>query len=613
MSIRTKTLLIIGSSLFIAIALLYGISQLILLQSFLELERDTITLNVKRALNATLDEIDFLRTTSLDYAQWDDTFNYIQGLDDSYIETNMLDSVFSNYRLNFVVFVNQAGEVIYSEAFDLATAERRPLPESLAAFVARNDAFLQLNSGNGDHSTDGISGIVQLPDISIMLAISPITHSNHLGESKGVLIWGRYLNNQFIEGLAEQTQLTLSLNPASLADTEADLAEVLPVLLTEPIAVRARNSDFIDGYSLLRDIDNEPALILEIVVPRSIYQQGQNSVTYYSIFLFLIALMGGSAVILLLEKGVMSRLAYLNEYVSRIQKEGDLTLRITMSGHDELTNLAINVNAMIETLEAQEKIKLARDNALEAARLKSEILANVSHDARTPLAVIMLRTEMLIKRIYGLMTPKQIEALGTITVHAQQLLDFASNLLEASQIDSGRLRLFIQETEPALLLETVRATLSPLAAAKNLRLETELDDDVPAVLYGDKRRLEQIVNNLVGNAIKFTESGSVTIKIYRYDAAQWAIEVKDTGKGIAPENHKLIFDSFWQVDSSTTRSANSGVGLGLMIVKQITELMGGSITLSSAVETGSTFTVILPIQQSIEGIEYAETAERLDH
>jgi signal transduction histidine kinase len=257
--------------------------------------------------------------------------------------------------------------------------------------------------------------------------------------------------------------------------------------------------------------------------------------------------------------------------------------------------LATNVNAMLESLQAQEKIKLARDNAVEAARLKAEILANVSHDARTPLAVIMLRTEMLTKGVFGSLTPKQLEVLGTITLHAQQLLYFVNNLLEGAQLETGHLRLKMSETQPEKLLETIKTALSPLANDKNIRLETEFDEHMPPILYADQRRLEQIITNLVGNAIKFTDAGSVTARIYRADTEHWAIEVKDTGKGIAPDHQAHIFDAFWQVDGSATRSANSGVGLGLMIVKQLAELMGGSISITSAVGMGSTFTVTLPI------------------
>jgi signal transduction histidine kinase len=284
-----------------------------------------------------------------------------------------------------------------------------------------------------------------------------------------------------------------------------------------------------------------------------------------------------------------------------------------MGGNDELTNLATNVNAMLESLQAQEKIKLARDNALEAARLKAEILANVSHDARTPLTVIQLRTDMMINGMYGGVNERQLEILRTIMISAQQLLSFANNLLEGAQLETGSLQLHIAPLEPKHLLDTIKTTLSPLATKKNLHLVTELGVDMPETVDGDEKRLERIMTNLISNAIKFTSSGSVTARIYRADDDHWAIDVEDTGPGISPEHQKQIFNPFWQVDGSTTRAANSGVGLGLTIVQQLTILMGGTISVNSTVGTGSVFTIVLPFEVPVKGNENGKETVRLRH
>jgi signal transduction histidine kinase len=605
MSIRTKTLLIVGLTLLSLIAVLYASSHAILLQSYLKLEEEGLIRNVQRAHSPVQDEIAFLQRTSIDYAHWDDTYNYIRGLDPGYIEANVFNTVLLNYRLDFMMFVDADGEVVYSLGLDLETNEPLPIPEDLLALVSHNEAYIRPKDADGNLLKDGYSGIVALPDTSVMLAVAPILPTDLSGEPGGALIWGRYIDDAVVSSWAEQTQLTIEVGRVTEAANDEDFAQVLPVLLTTPITVQTRGEDTIDGYTLLRDIDNQPALILEVIMPRSVYQQGLNALSYFLFSLVLLGVMSAAVIALLLERGVLSRLASMNKQVNRIQQEGDMTLRVAMGGTDELSVLATNVNAMIESLQAQEKIKQARDNALEAARLKAEILANVSHDARTPLAVIMLRTEMLLRGVYGTLTPKQQETLSTMNMHAQQLLYFVNNLLEGAQLETGRLQIKVGETDPAKLLETMRTTLSPLAGLKNVRLEVELDEEMPAVVYADPRRLEQILSNLVGNAIKFTDTGSVTTRMYRVDDEHWALEVKDTGKGIAPEHQAHIFDAFWQVDGSTTRAASSGVGLGLMIVKQLTELMGGTISITSTVGVGSTFTVILPIQVARNGVELA--------
>src|SRR5690349_4806325 len=135
MSIRTRTLLIVGLTSLVLIAALYAVSQLFILQGYLTLEQETLQRNVQRGLNATEEEIAFVRKTSHDYAHWDDTYQFIQGLDDSYIDANDFETVLANFGLNFILFVNDAGDIVYSLAMDSASGETQPVPDSLTALV----------------------------------------------------------------------------------------------------------------------------------------------------------------------------------------------------------------------------------------------------------------------------------------------------------------------------------------------------------------------------------------------------------------------------------------------------------------------------------------------
>jgi signal transduction histidine kinase len=148
---------------------------------------------------------------------------------------------------------------------------------------------------------------------------------------------------------------------------------------------------------------------------------------------------------------------------------------------------------------------------------------------------------------------------------------------------------------PSDLLTDVQIAMLPLAIRKELKLVTEMSGDLPSKLCGDPQRLNQIVSNLVVNAIKFTNQGSVRVGFTRPDQTHWAIQVSDTGPGIPPEAQERIFEAFWQVDGSTTRKVSRGVGLGLSIVQQLTALMEGQVSVRSELGTGSTFTVTLPI------------------
>lgn len=607
MSIRTKTLLIVGLTSFVVIIALYCFARLTILQGYIALESDTVTRNLQRAINAVNEEIAFLRRTSHDYAHWDDTYNFIQGLDDNYIEVNAFEGVMQNYALNFMLFINDDGEIIYSQALDLETEEVVAISENLLALVHHNDAWIHPRDSNGNLLPNGFAGIVMFPEGGSILSVAPIFPSNMEGVSRGALIWGRFVNDLLITRLSKQTELTLSIQSAGGNSGNPHLTQVLPTLREQTFVIHPLDDALIDGHTFLKDIHEQPALILEVKMPRAIFQQGQNSLSYFLLSLILVGFISALTISVLLEKGVLSRVKYLNSHVSQIQNSGDMSSRLSINGNDELTSLATNVNAMLESLQAQEKIKLARDNALEAARLKAEILANVSHDARTPLTVIQMRTDLLLQGMYGTLNERQHKILNTIQTSAHQLLGFVNNLLESSQLEAGHLVLRNEEVEPSHLLDTIEATLSPLAAKKSLQFKTELEPNMPVQLLGDQSRLKQIFTNLVTNAIKFTDTGSISAKIKLVGTDHWALEVADTGIGIAPEQQKQIFTRFWQVDSSTTRAANSGVGLGLAIVHELTELMDGEVLVKSALGKGSTFTVVLPLQVPVKEKEYAET------
>jgi PAS domain S-box-containing protein len=230
----------------------------------------------------------------------------------------------------------------------------------------------------------------------------------------------------------------------------------------------------------------------------------------------------------------------------------------------------------------------------EVDRMKSAFMSTASHELRTPLNAILGYAEMLREAVYGPLLDKQHGVIERIMANTGQMVSLVNNLLDQAQIEAGRLALNVTSFAPADLIDGVQSVLGVLAQAKGLELTTHIADDVPATLSGDRQRLHQILINLVGNAIKFTEQGAVHVRAYRPDASHWALEVSDTGRGIPAEARARIFDAFRQADDSVTRE-HTGFGLGLSIVRQLIVMMGGEITLASEVGRGSTFTVLLPL------------------
>jgi len=230
----------------------------------------------------------------------------------------------------------------------------------------------------------------------------------------------------------------------------------------------------------------------------------------------------------------------------------------------------------------------------EIERLKRSFVSRVSHELRTPLNAIIGYADMLKEAVYGPLSEAQARAADRIGVNGRQLLSIVNDLLDQAQIEAGTLRLKLEPFSPARLLKNVLEVMEVLATSKGLSISGHIADNIPAQLLGDPQRLQQILINLVGNAIKFTDTGSVTVRIYLPGPGRWALEVSDTGCGIPAEARSYIFEPFRQVDGSPTRK-HSGSGLGLSIVKQLTQMMGGEVLLESEVGRGSTFTVVLPL------------------
>jgi PAS domain S-box-containing protein len=230
----------------------------------------------------------------------------------------------------------------------------------------------------------------------------------------------------------------------------------------------------------------------------------------------------------------------------------------------------------------------------EVERMKSAFVSMVSHELRTPLGGIMGYAEMLKEGVYGTLSDKQKEIMERILDNTKEQMSMVNDLLDRARLEAGRLTLDIAPFAPVRLLDDVMSVMSVLAQNKGLKLTSHIDGQVPATLSGDRQRLQQILINLAGNAVKFTDQGEVHIRLYRPDPDHWAMDVADTGPGILQEAQSYIFDPFRQVDGSATR-AHGGAGLGLSIVKQLTTLMGGEIKLVSKVGRGSIFTVLLPL------------------
>jgi PAS domain S-box-containing protein len=252
------------------------------------------------------------------------------------------------------------------------------------------------------------------------------------------------------------------------------------------------------------------------------------------------------------------------------------------------------IRDITERRRVSEELRRAKEAAEDAARVKSEFLANMSHEIRTPMTAVLGFTELLADEAYAADPAQRAEAVGTIRRNGEQLLGIINDVLDLSRIDAGKLCVEHVPTDAREVVADVLRLMGVRATAKGLRVESEVMPGVPRAVLSDPVRVHQVLLNLVSNAVKFTDRGSVRVRVEGRAGddgrAELAFVVEDTGIGIAPEHLPFIFDAFWQEDGSMTRRFG-GTGLGLRISRSLAQLLGGEIDVVSTPGKGSTFTL----------------------
>ena len=266
----------------------------------------------------------------------------------------------------------------------------------------------------------------------------------------------------------------------------------------------------------------------------------------------------------------------------------------------------------IELDKARKEIEVKANDLELSNKYKSEFMAKMSHELRTPLNSLLILSKLLAQNREDNLTSKQVEFAKTIHTAGSDLLSLINNILDLSKLEVGELKIVVEKVKIKDLANDLDLYFRHVAKEQGLKFKIKLSDDVPSTIRMDRQRVQQIVKNLLANALKFTEKGSVTLSIYRPSGdvsltkkdlkpeEALAMAVSDTGIGISEEHQELIFEAFQQVDAGTTRKYE-GTGLGLSISKELANLVGGEIQIQSKEGKGSTFTLYLPL--SADGAE----------
>ncbi len=246
-----------------------------------------------------------------------------------------------------------------------------------------------------------------------------------------------------------------------------------------------------------------------------------------------------------------------------------------------------------EIRKAQDALEEKASQLAQTSKYKSEFLANMSHELRTPLNSLLILSQILMENAEGNLTPKQADYAKTIRGAGNDLLQLINDILDLAKIESGTVQAEIADVAVAELANLAEGTFRATAEQKKVEFRVDIDPGVPGSIRTDSRRLQQILKNLLSNAFKFTDRGSVAFRIEREEDGGIALSVKDTGLGIPEGKQQVIFEAFRQADSGTSRKYG-GTGLGLSISRELAHLLGGSLSVSSVPGEGSTFTLRLP-------------------
>lgn len=608
MKLREKSIAVIITAYFITFILLFLVCGTIIMNSFKNLENSDVIKNVNRIQSAIDYDINSLSLKSKDYASWDSTYEFMETKNQEYIKSEMVNDTFSNLQLNFLAIMDNKLNSIFTKGFDIENSEEVPLSSGEREFLAeiKNNNLTK----NIDEKND-IHGLILMDDKPMLISIRSILTSESKGPSKGYLITGRFLDNKEIANIEKiiNEDFTILLVKNISGSLPENLNKKRLDLQNNNIVVNALSINSVAGYVLNKDIYGGSTFIIKVPMERIIMFQGRTSMQYLVISLFTIGFVFLIVTTILLDRLVLKRMLKLNAKVNEIGYKEDFSMRVEVSGKDEISSLSESVNSMLMTLEASfNKLKFTNEKLQELDELKNEFISTVSHELRTPLTSILgfanLIKRKFIKTIIPAITTedekvsrasKQIIGNAEIIIsEGERLTQIINDVLDLSKIEAGKVDWKVEDLSIGDVIDKALTTTETIIKQKELKLIKEIDKDLPFI-KGDKDKLMQVVINLISNAVKFTEKGSITCRA-SFNHREIIVSIIDTGIGIDEKNKKVIFEKFKQLEDNRENKP-MGTGLGLPICKSIIEHYNGKIWVEKNLNKGSKFSFSLPIRK----------------
>ncbi|MBN8554674.1 MAG: response regulator [Deltaproteobacteria bacterium] len=631
MSLRRKILMGLIITWSLLAFFIYWIPSKIVESSFLQLEQEDVVDKGAQARDALLNEIENLKTKTMDWAAWDDTYQFVQDRNKAYIKSNLNEESINSLRLNYLVIANSQNKIVASRAVSSTGPQLEKFPEELLAHLKPDSELFK-----HENMQSSKAGFITLSDGAVLFASLPIITSRRTGPSRGTLIFARRLDQQKVSRLAGVTHLDLQFFLTNDYSVKKIFDENQKAFLAEQTIVKPLSEKQVIGYSMMKDFYGKPGLVLSTEIPRDTYQQGRRTLLLLIASLLIAALVTGAVVLALVQKLVLIRLLSLNVEVKKIGRRTDLSVRMPEMGEDELGGLSKTINEMLSMLQIsqlelqatsdmlresnsrlEEKIRESeklnsdlsqtQDQLLQAQKMESigKLAGGIAHDFNNLLGSILGYASILEDDLKNNMAAKK--PLDVIQKSAKRAAELTKQLLSfARKGNYNKKQINLNE----VVLEAQSLLSSSLP--RTISVRSELSKDIP-LIEGDAGQILQVLMNMGVNSGQAMPKGGqllfetqAIIADKKFCEAQLGLQpgryvrirTTDTGIGMSKEIQSRIFEPFF-----TTKEVGEGTGLGLAMVHGIMKSHAGTVTVYSEPNVGAVFHLYFPEMRANGEIE----------
>jgi sensor domain CHASE-containing protein/nitrogen-specific signal transduction histidine kinase len=601
MTLRKKTLLIVGLTLSGLMITLYLISQRILLNDYSRLEEDRVRQDLQRTLNTIDDSLSALGDTLAAFAWWDDTYQFMLDQNEQYIADNMIDVALLNSDVNVVLFISNNRGIVFSRIVENELNPEVSLESEAVPYLKADSPLLQ-HADDRERKT----GIIFVAGRPVLVASNRILTSFAEGPARGTLIFGQYLDESRIQQLSDSLHLPMSIYSIGDPQLPLDFQQAKANLSLEVSSfLNVLEPNEIGGYALLKDILGNPALISRIVLPRTIYQQGQVTLNYFLLALLALGLVFGVVVVALLEKTVLARVARLSHEVLRFGTGNDLSSRVTVTGHDELTSLATSVNTMLHSIEIahnqqqqlNQELQKSLEELADSQAQKDRFFTHAAHEFRTPLTHFRTYLYLLGKR------PERVsEYLPIMEKATTQLGSILEDVFDLARF--GRREVVPNKQSVSLedIITTIMQRRQTQTEEKEIRFSLNRPQQTVFCMVDNgqmttafDRVLAHMINATpVAGSIAIEMTSSIDTAVVRFSSSTMVVE---------PDEDSGLFQPFY----TPSEGGMNTTGLGLTTAKRIIDLHGGQIHYEPLSPGGGIISINLPLAPDMNSRHASKT------